>query len=106
LGAGGGGGGGPRPTAQVRFEPAADGGTDLHWWVQVQLGGRLAQFGNRLVEASARQLSEEFFRRFSALLQAPDAQMPTDAPGAGHAVRTLLARLQSWFQRIFSFLRK
>lgn len=93
-------------TAQVRFEPAADGGTDLHWWVQVQLGGRLAQFGNRLVEASARQLSEEFFRRFSALLQAPNGQIPTDAPGAGHAVRTLLAPLQSWFQRIFSFLRK
>ena len=93
-------------TAQVRFEPAADGGTDLHWWVQVQLGGRLAQFGNRLVEASARQLSEEFFLRFSALLQAPDGQIPSAAPGAGHAVRNLLARLQSWFQRIFSFLRK
>lgn len=93
-------------TAQVRFEPAADGGTVLHWWVQVQLGGRLAQFGNRLVEASARQLSEEFFRRFSALLQAPDGQTPSAAPGAGHAVRTLLARLQSWIQRFFSFLRK
>jgi CO/xanthine dehydrogenase FAD-binding subunit/carbon monoxide dehydrogenase subunit G len=93
-------------TAQVRFEPAADGGTDLHWWVQVQLGGRLAQFGNRLVEASARQLSEEFFRRFSALLQAPDGQIPSAAAGAGHAVRTLLARLQSWIQRIFFFLRK
>jgi CO/xanthine dehydrogenase FAD-binding subunit/carbon monoxide dehydrogenase subunit G len=93
-------------TAQVRFEPAADGGTVLHWWVQVQLGGRLAQFGNRLVEASARQLSEEFFRRFSALLQAPDGQIPSAAAGAGHAVRTLLARLQSWIQRIFFFLRK
>ena len=93
-------------TAQVRFEPAADGGTVLHWWVQVQLSGRLAQFGNRLVEASARQLSEEFFRRFSALLQIPDGPIPSAVPGAGHAVRTLLTCLQSWTQRIFSFLRK
>ncbi len=93
-------------TAQVRFEPAADGGTDLHWWVQVQLGGRLAQFGNRLVEASARQLSEEFFRRFSALLKAPDGQIPSAAPGTGHAMRAFVARLQTWIQRIFYFLRK
>jgi carbon-monoxide dehydrogenase medium subunit len=93
-------------TAQVRFEPAADGGTDLHWWVQVQLGGRLAQFGNRLVEASARQLSEEFFRRFSTLLQAPTGQIPTGAPRADGAWQGLVTRLQSLIQRIFSFFRK
>ena len=92
--------------AQVRFEPAADGGTDLHWWVQVQLGGRLAQFGNRLVEASARQLSEEFFRRFSALLKAPDGQTPTGEPRTADVGLSWLARLQIWTQRIFSFLRK
>ena len=93
-------------TAQVRLAPAADGSTVLHWWVQVQLSGRLAQFGNRLVEASARQLSEEFFRRFSALLQAPDGQMPSGAPRAVGAWQALVARLQTWFQRIFSFFRK
>jgi carbon monoxide dehydrogenase subunit G len=93
-------------TAQVRLAPAADGSTVLHWWVQVQLSGRLAQFGNRLVEASARQLSEEFFRRFSALLQAPDGQMPSGAPRAIGAWQGLSGRLQTWFQRIFSFFRK
>lgn len=51
-------------TAQVRLEPV-DGGTHLHWWVRVQLNGRLAQFGNRLVEATARQLSTEFFERLA-----------------------------------------
>lgn len=93
-------------SAQVRFEPAADGGTDLYWWVQVQLGGRLAQFGNRLVEASARQLSEEFFRRFSALLKTPNGQIASGSIQAAGAWQALVARLPSWIQRIFSFLRK
>ena len=58
-------------TARVRLEPTPDGGTTLHWWVNVQLSGRLAQLGNRLVEASARKLSADFFQRFSAVLGAP-----------------------------------
>ncbi|WP_298213835.1 FAD binding domain-containing protein [Acidovorax sp.] len=86
-------------TARVRFEPTADGGTLLHWWVQVQLSGRLAQFGNRLVEASSRKLSEEFFQRFSAVLGAPLAGTPPEEGGPrlfrwGRRLQRLIAR---WF---------
>lgn len=86
-------------TARVRFEPTADGGTLLHWWVQVQLSGRLAQFGNRLVEASSRKLSEEFFQRFSAVLGAPLAGALPDGGGPrlfrwGRGLQRLIAR---WF---------
>jgi hypothetical protein len=34
----------------------------------VQLSGRLAQFGNRLVEATARKLAGEFFERMGQAL--------------------------------------
>lgn len=83
-------------TARVRFEPTPDGGTLLHWWVQVQLSGRLAQFGNRLVEASSRKLSEEFFARFSRVLGVP-ADRPS--PSAWHSLRRLLARWFSLFRK-------
>ena len=53
--------------ARVRLEPL-NGQTRLHWWVQVQLSGRLAQFGNRLLEATARKLAGEFFERMGQAL--------------------------------------
>ena len=83
-------------TARVRFEPTPDGGTLLHWWVQVQLSGRLAQFGNRLVEASSRKLSEEFFERFSRVLGVPADRPP---PSAWHSLQRLLARWFSLFRK-------
>jgi len=43
-------------------------GTQLTWQAQTQLQGTLAQLGNRLVQASAQRLSEQFFIRFSAAL--------------------------------------
>ena len=86
-----------RGTARVRLQPAADGGTLLHWWVQVQLSGRLAQFGNRLVEASARKLSEEFFQRFSQGLGIA-APAGTRAPASPWGwLRQVIARLTSFF---------
>lgn len=84
-------------TARVRFEPTGDGGTMLHWWVQVQLSGRLAQFGNRLVEASSRKLSEEFFERFGRVLGVPAGHLPPPSPW--HRLQRLLTRWFSLFRK-------
>ena len=84
-------------TARVHFEPTGSGGTVLHWWVQVQLSGRLAQFGNRLVEASSRKLSEEFFERFARVLGVPSDQSPPPSPW--HRLQRLLARWFSMFRK-------
>jgi len=53
--------------AKVRLE-AVDGGsaTILHYTVDAQIGGKLAQIGSRLVEGSARKLADEFFSQFAA----------------------------------------
>ena len=46
-----------------------DGGfTVLRYTVDASVGGKLAQIGQRLIDGTAKKLSEEFFGNFSALL--------------------------------------
>ncbi len=60
----------------------ADGGTLLTYEVKAQVGGKIAQLGARLIDASAKQMAETFFDRFSAHL-APAAAEPAPAMAAG-----------------------
>ncbi len=53
-------------SAKVSLEE--DGGeTILRYGVQAQVGGKLAQIGSRLIDATARKLAEEFFSRFAGV---------------------------------------
>ncbi|MDB5849388.1 MAG: hypothetical protein JWP29_3140 [Rhodoferax sp.] len=55
--------------AKVRLMPRDGGaGTQLDWEADAHVGGRLAQIGSRLVEATVRKMSEDFFVRFAAQL--------------------------------------
>lgn len=46
-----------------------DGGeTVLRYGAQGQVGGKLAQIGSRLIDATARKMADEFFTRFAAVL--------------------------------------
>ncbi len=49
--------------AAVRLSDA-EGGTELTYDVEAQIGGKLAQLGSRLVGGVARSLADEFFTRF------------------------------------------
>ncbi len=53
-------------------------GTLLRYEVHAQVGGKIAQLGARLVDATAKQLADQFFDRFSARV-AP-AVVATEAP--------------------------
>jgi carbon monoxide dehydrogenase subunit G len=75
--------------ALVRLEALPEDQTRLHWWVHVQLGGRLAQFGNRLIEATARQLSAQFFASFAQALSDPAETLPAPT-----------SRPLSWWARV------
>jgi uncharacterized protein len=46
-------------------------GTRLTYKVEAHVGGKLAQIGSRLIDATARKMAEDFFARFSALVGAP-----------------------------------
>jgi carbon monoxide dehydrogenase subunit G len=42
-----------------------DGGTCLTYNVEAQIGGKLAQLGQRLINGTAKKLADEFFVRFA-----------------------------------------
>ena len=72
----------------------ADDGADtlLSYTVSAQVGGKIAQLGARLIDATAKQMAENFFERFSRQVEAlapPPPAEPEPAPPAeaapGHA---------------------
>src|SRR3954467_3721936 len=89
-------------TSKVRLQPQHPGceaahtghapGGELHYTVNAQVGGRIAQVGQRLIDGVARSMAEEFFKRFDAEMQrrhpgaaavdAPAATTATQAPAA------------------------
>ena len=46
-----------------------DGGTLLSYNVEAQIGGKLAQLGQRLINGSAKKLADEFFSKFTGVVQ-------------------------------------
>jgi uncharacterized protein len=65
--------------AKVRLKDAP-GGTLLSYEVEAEVGGRLAQLGGPMIDATAKQLAGKFFEQFGAVL-APVAK-PQAAPAA------------------------
>jgi uncharacterized protein len=47
-----------------------DGGTLLSYDVEAQIGGKLAQLGQRLVQGTAKKLADDFFNKFAAAVTA------------------------------------
>ncbi len=72
-----------RGSAFIRLEEVA-GGTMLNYSVDAQVGGKLAQLGGRLIDATARKLSEAFFEKFASEIR---RQYHGDGAAAGVVVR-------------------
>src|SRR5690349_12094166 len=45
---------------------AKDGGTLLSYTVEAQIGGKLAQLGQRLINGAAKKVADDFFKNFVA----------------------------------------
>ncbi len=50
-----------------------DGGTLLSYQVEAQIGGKLAQLGQRLVNGAAKKMADQFFEKFAAAVGSPPA---------------------------------
>jgi uncharacterized protein len=59
-------------------------GTKLSYVVDAHVGGKLAQIGSRLIDATARKMADDFFARFAEIVGGP-APAPAAAPPAGEA---------------------
>jgi uncharacterized protein len=73
--------------AKVNLAPAAE-GTDLSYTASAQVGGKIAQVGQRLVDGVAKSMAEEFFKRFDDEMQRryPPAPPPESVNEAAASV--------------------
>ena len=55
--------------AEVKLT-AKDGGTLLSYNVEAQIGGKLAQLGQRLINGAAKKLADDFFVKFADAVKA------------------------------------
>jgi hypothetical protein len=70
--------------AKVRLED--DGAaTLLHYDVNAQVGGKLAQIGSRLIDGTAKKMADDFFSRFAVTVGAAEAALPPGAPAPAPA---------------------
>jgi hypothetical protein len=59
--------------ASVNLSDAEEGGTLLSYRAEAQVGGKLAQLGQRLLAGTARKMADQFFANFAEAL-APGAK--------------------------------
>ena len=62
-----------------------NGGTLMTYTVQAQVGGKLAQLGARLIDATAKSMADQFFDRFVAVLTTPEPAVAEGSAAPGLA---------------------
>jgi uncharacterized protein len=69
--------------ASVQLEAESADVTILHYDVDAQIGGKLAQLGGRLIDATSKKLAAEFFTAFATRVASPP-----DASAVNEPVKT------------------
>ncbi|MBC7574035.1 MAG: carbon monoxide dehydrogenase subunit G [Herminiimonas sp.] len=77
----GGAAGFARGSSVVKLVPEGD-ATRLHYSASASIGGKLGQIGGRMIDASAKQMADQFFNAFRAQL---DGSVPGAAQAASNA---------------------
>lgn len=70
-------------SAKVNLDEDGGDATLLHYEVQAHVGGKLAQIGSRLIDATSRKMAQEFFTHFAAVVAPEAAGSATSAGTAG-----------------------
>ena len=94
----------PRVAATVKLTPDGPNATQLHYAVDAQIGGKLAQLGARLIDATAKKLAGEFFEAFAAAVgtaESPVGESPIPA-----AVAPAAPPRQEWIAGFLAAIRR
>jgi uncharacterized protein len=99
-----------RGGATVKLSPDGPAATSLHYTVDVQIGGKLAQLGSRLIDSTAKKLAGEFFRSFAAaVVESQVATEPTSPSPTSPcvAIETVSAKgSASWLSQWIAALKR
>src|SRR5262249_46020588 len=88
----GGAAGFAKGSAVVRLVEDA-GATNLNYEVKAQIGGKLAQLGSRLIDATSKKLAVEFFEKFGEAVAPPEAATTEAATPE---------KKKGWFRRLIN----
>ncbi len=77
-------------SAKVKLDEAEGTSTLLRYEVEAHVGGKLAQIGSRLIDATSRKMADDFFSRFAEAV-APSAERTATAAPAGNGAAAISA---------------
>lgn len=86
-------------TASVQLTPEGT-ATRLEYRANAQVGGKLAQIGSRLIDASARKIADDFFMAFNTRLGAEQLEV-TEMPHAEMRPSAIGEARQGWIRRLW-----
>lgn len=84
-----------KSVAKLRLSEGANGATLLGYDLDAEVGGRLAQLGGPILDATSKQLSGKFFRQLGAVLAAPDVVAAPAPPKAAASAAAAPAQARS-----------
>lgn len=85
--------------SEVTLAPA-DAGCDLNYTVQAQVGGKIAQMGQRLIDGAAKSMADDFFKRFDAEMQRRHGPPPDEAGATQEADADKPGRMSGLMQKM------
>jgi carbon monoxide dehydrogenase subunit G len=88
--------------ASVKLEPDGADATNLHYSVDAQIGGKLAQLGGRLIDSTAKKLAGEFFQNFAVALTTQEPVPENAATGQGDDETADGEAKKGWLKRLIS----
>ena len=80
--------------AEVVLTPDAA-GTVLTYVAKASVGGKLAQIGQRLIDGAAKQIADDFFKRFAASLDVPMLSPDPEIETGAQSVSATLTAVRS-----------
>jgi carbon monoxide dehydrogenase subunit G len=67
-------------------------GTELHYEVEANVGGKLAQLGSRIIDGFAKKMADQFFQNFQQAVEGPSEE--------GEAEAAAEPEKKGWFKKI------